>query len=208
MADQIDEITQDFEAQGRIIINDIFHLMKQYTNDSALPKFFLPEEIATACYGLTAGFTATIYEPLLPPKITVDCRLLSFLYALVTYGFNIYLKEHSLLTNSAPYTLPYDKQVINKAQKRTLDKTAEGKLTATPLVNTTIALIINNVSSQMNMKDFTIEDYQFNDKKFWEYAKISLYWGYNFAKELLDEKSKKTKPESKRKMKLPKKISN
>ena len=99
--------TAQLEDQALLIANEIFNLINEYTNDSHVSKFFLTDEIASACYGLTAGFTSVIYTPSLNPEQTVDSAMLSFLYALMTYGFNIYLKERSLKTNSQPYRIAF-----------------------------------------------------------------------------------------------------
>jgi len=175
------------EDQALLIANEIFNLINEYTNDSYVSKFFLTDEIASSCYSLTAGFTSVIYTPNLTPKITVDATMLSFLYALMTYGFNIYLKERSLKTNSQPYTLPYDKKIVKKAQKDTLSRTAKGDLLSTPLADNIIAIIIENITTQMDLNEFSIRGHRLNKRKFWDYVKLSLYWGYNFAAELLDK---------------------
>ncbi len=193
------ENTAQLEDQALIIANEIFNLINQYTDDSSVSKFFLTDEIATACYGLTAGFTSVVYTPALKPEKTVDTTMLSFLYALMTYGFNIYLKERSLRTNSAPYMLPYDKKIVTKAQKATLARTAEGELFSTPLADNIIAIIVENITTQMDMKELTLKGHRLNKRKFWDYVKLSLYWGYNFAEELLDKKPRRTslkKPQS------------
>jgi hypothetical protein len=188
MADNTQANTTQLEDQALLIANEIFNLINEYTNDSHVSKFFLTDEIASACYGLTAGFTSVIYTPTLDPETTVDATMLSFLYALMTYGFNIYLKERSLRTNSQPYRLPYDKKVVRKAQKDTLSRTAKGHLISTPLADNIIAIIIENISTQMNLKEFSLKGYRMNKRKFWDYVKLSLYWGYNFAGELVDKK--------------------
>lgn len=177
------------EDQALIIANEIFDLINEYTHDSHVSKFFLTDEIATCCYSLTAGFTSVVYTPLLTPEQTVDATLLSFFYALMTYGFNIYLKERSLKTNSKPYRLPYEKTIVKKAQKITLKRTAKGDLISTPLADNIIALIIENIRGQMDLSEFAIADHRMNKRKFWDYVKLSLYWGYNFAGELLDKDS-------------------
>lgn len=175
------------EDQALIIANEIFNLINEYTHDSHVAKFFLTDDIATACYSLTAGFTSVIYTPILDPETTVDATLLSFLYALMTYGFNIYIKERSLRTNSKPYRLPSEKSVVKRAQKITLTKTAKGELISTPLTDNIIALIIENIRDQMDITEFLIPGHRMNKRKFWDYVKLSLYWGYNFAGELLDK---------------------
>ena len=122
MSVPLTETHTDLEDQAVLIAGEIFNLINQYTDDSTVAKFFLPDEIATACYGITAGFTACVYTPTLPPEKTLDSALLSFYYALVTYGFNLYLKERSLKTNASPYILPTEKKQIMQAQKYTLKR--------------------------------------------------------------------------------------
>jgi hypothetical protein len=188
MADKMQQSVTHLEDQALLIANEIFNLINQYTNDSHVSKFFLTDEIASTCYSLTAGFTSVIYTPALEPEKTVDSVLLSFLYALMTYGFNIYLKERSLRTNSAPYSLPFDQQVIKKAQKIILNRTSKGDLNSTPLADNIIAIIIENIRTQMDLEEFTLKGHRLNKRKFWDYVKLSLYWGYNFAEELVDKK--------------------
>jgi len=188
MSQTIPEYTINLEDQALLIANEIFNLINEYTNDSQISKFFLTDEVASCCYGLSAGFASVIYTPVLDPELTVDSTLLSFLYALMTYGFNIYLKERSLRTNSQPYTMPYDKKIVRKAQKNTLSRTSKGNLLSTPLADNIIAIIIENIASQMNLTEFQIKKHRMNKRKFWDYVKLSLYWGYNFAEELIDKK--------------------
>jgi hypothetical protein len=193
MAQTTQKDTSQLEDQALLIANEIFNLINQYTHDSHISKFFLTDEIASACYSLTAGFTSVVYSPALDPEQTVDATMLSFLYALMTYGFNVYLKERSLKTNAKPYRLPYNKTVVKKAQQITLARTAKGKLNSTPLADTIIELIVDNIHTQMDLKEFEITGHKLNTRKFWDYVKLSLYWGYNFAGELLAEKEKPPK---------------
>lgn len=186
MADTPQETTFQLEDQALIIANEIFNLINEYTNDSQVSKFFLTDEIADACYSLTAGFTSVVYTPALDPEETVDSMMLSFLYALMTYGFNIYLKERSLRTNSAPYRLPYEKKIVKKAQKETLSRTTNGDLTSTPLADNIIAILIENIRNQMDLKELIVPAHRLNKSKFWDYVKLSLYWGYNFAQTILE----------------------
>ena len=162
------------EDQALVIANEIFNLINEYTSDSYVSKFFLTDEIAAACYSLTAGFTSVIYTPELTPDETVDATMLSFLYALLTYGFNIYLKERSLRTNSAPYHLPYEKKAVRNAQKKALNRCAEGNLVSTPLADNIIAIILENTETQMDLDEFRLKGHRLNKQKFWDYVKLSL----------------------------------
>jgi hypothetical protein len=178
----------ELESQAMLIAGEIFNLINQYTNDSNISKFFLTDEVARACYGLAGGFSAVIYIPDLTPEEVKDTQILSFIYALMTYGFNIYLKERTFITHGSPYTLPADLKILKNAQKKTLTLTSNGKLVSTPLADKIIMIILENVTKQINMRTFVIKKHRLNRTKFLDYTKLSLYWGYNFARELLTEK--------------------
>lgn len=197
MASTTGDTAIKLEDQALLIANEIFNLINEYTHDSHISKFFLTDEVASACYSLTAGFASVVYTPALDSETTVDATMLSFLYALMTYGFNIYLRERSLRTNSQPYRLPYDKKIVRKAQKTTLLRTAKGDLLSTPLADNIIAIIIENISTQMNLSEFSLKGHRLNKSKFWDYVKLSMYWGYNFAKELIDKEEVMKKPQKK-----------
>lgn len=183
----ISPITQSgLEEQAILIAGEIFNLIDQYTHDSNVSKFFLTDEVSDSCYGLAGGFAALIYTPPLESDEIQDTQILSFIYALITYGFNIYLKEHSLLTNSAPYSFPTDKKVIKKIQKSTLLLTSNAKLASTPLSNKIVEVIIQNIADRVTMEDFRIKKHRLNKRRFIAYSKLSLYWGYNFAKKLIE----------------------
>lgn len=169
-----------------LIAGEIFNSLNQYTHDSNISKFFLTDDVANACFKLAGGFASVIYTPQPKPEEIKNTTILSFIYALMTYGFNIYLKEHSLSTNAAPYTLPRDPKVIKKIQKKTLLYTSAGKLMSTPLADKIIKILTNNIKNQVKMEEFSLEGYRLNKRKFLDYCKLSMYWGYNFARELLN----------------------
>lgn len=178
------EITP-LEEQAMSIAAEIFNLTNQYTHDSNISKFFLSDEISKACYGLAGGFASVVYTPALDPTKIKDTAILSFYYALITYGFNIYLRERASLTKGKPYILPTDKIIIKKAQKKTLTITSKGQLQSTQLADKIIDILIDNTQTQVHTKEFALKNHRLNKKKMIDYAKLSLYWGYNFAKELL-----------------------
>lgn len=173
------------EEQSMLIAGEIFNLINQYTHDSNISKFFLTDDIANVCYGLAGGFASVIYTPQPEPEEIKNTTALSFIYALMTYGFNIYLKEHSLSTNASPYTLPRDMKVIRKIQKRTLSYTSRGKLVSTPLADKIIRILTSNIKNRVKMEEFSLKEHRLNKKKFLDYCKLSMYWGYNFSRELL-----------------------
>ena len=174
------------EEQAMLIAGEIFGLINQYTHDSNTSKFFLTDDMARACYGLAGGFASVIYTPPLLPKEIKNTTILFFIYALMTYGFNIYLKERSLLTNASPYKMPQDIVTIKKIQKKTLSSTSRGKLLSTPLADKIIKILMTNIKNQIKTEELSLKGHKLNNKKFLVYCKLSMYWGYNFAKGLLD----------------------
>jgi hypothetical protein len=186
--------TNDLSEQAMLIAGEIFNLINQYTHDSIVSKFFLTDEVARSCYGLAGGFASVIYTPALEPEDVKDTTILSFIYAVMTYGFNIYLRERSFITNGAPYTIPSDSAVIKAAQRKTLRLTSKGSLSSTPLADKIITILVENVRNQIDLDEMKIAKHRLNKKKFMDYTKLSLYWGYNFAKALLaEEKTKNVK---------------
>jgi len=173
------------EEQAMLIASEIFNRINQYTDDSTVSKFFLTDEIATSCYSLAGGFSSMIYTPSLEPEDIEETTILSFMYALMTYGFNIYLKEHSLLHNAEPYSLPSEKNLIKNLQQQTLNLIESDELTSTPLADKIIAILLGNIRSHVDVSDFAVKGHRLNKKKFADYSKLSLYWGYNFAKKIL-----------------------
>ncbi len=189
MKTDIPEESIKLEEQAMVIASEIFNLINQYTHDSNISKFFLTDDIARACYGLAGGFASVIYTPPLTPKEIKNTTILSFVYALMTYGYNIYLKERSLATNAAPYKLPTDPVVIKRVQKKTLSSTSKGELVSTPLADKIIKILVNNIKHQIKTEELSMKGHRLNKSKFIEYSKLSMYWGYNFARELLSESS-------------------
>lgn len=182
------EDDDQLKDQAITIAVEIFNLINKYTNDSNVSKFFLSDEISHACYGLAGGFSSVVYTPALQPEQVKNKAILSFYYTLMTYGFNIYLRERSILTNASPYMLTDDKKIIKKAQKKVLSLTSKGKLISTPLADRIIDILLENINKQMSVREFTIPKHRLDKTKYFDYAKLSLYWGYNFARELLTEK--------------------
>ncbi len=178
------------EDQAVLIAGEIFNLTNQYTHDSNTPKFFLPDEVANSCYILAGGFAGMVYNPELDAEDVQDTHVLSFIYALITYGFNIYLKERSFITHGKPYSLPTDKKIIKKAQRETLALTSNAKLLSTPLSAKIIKIIAENIESKLSMKEFRLKGHTVKKTKFLDYSKLSLYWGYNFATKLLEQEVK------------------
>jgi hypothetical protein len=185
MKEPVQEQSEKLEEQAMLIAGEIFGLTNQYTDDSNISKFFLTDNVATACYGLAGGFAQAIYTPALEAEEIQDTTILSFIYALMTYGFNIYLKERSLSTNGAPYKMPLDPIIIKKVKRKTVSVARRGKLVSTPLADKIIKILITNIRDKIKTKELSLKGHRLNRQKFFDYCKLSMYWGYNFSRELI-----------------------
>jgi hypothetical protein len=177
------------DQQAAQIASEIFNLVNQYTNDSAVSKFFLQEEISQSLYISAGGLASVIYEPQLEPDDIKDARVLSLFLVLMTYGFQIYIKERSLRTNAAPYKLPTDIQFIQSANQLVLTKSLEGNVLSTPLADAIIAIILKQIRKNIEVKHYEQTSYLLNATKLYEYMTVALYFGYNFASLLINKKT-------------------
>jgi hypothetical protein len=181
---------QALEEQAILLTNEIFSLLDQYTHDSNVSKFFLTDEIAFSCFALAGSFVAPCFDPPLSPSLVKKSALLSFYYSLMTYGFNLYLKERSLTTNEPPYMFMSQKKQIKKIRNDLLERMLRGDIISTPLADEVIAMLLKSSQKNLVFSEFSIPDYKLSKSKFYDYARLSLYWGYNFARFVLIEKQR------------------
>jgi hypothetical protein len=73
-------------------------------------------------------------------------------------------------------------------RKNLLEKIAGGVAASTPLADEVIAMLLTSVKENVRLAEFTMAHHRLAEERFFDYAKLSLYWGYNFARSLLIEK--------------------
>lgn len=177
---------KQLQRQATQIANEIFALMNQYTHDSATAKFFLSDEISKSLYITAGSFASVVYAPQLEIEEITYANILPLFLVLITYGFQIYIKERSLKTNAAPYRLPTDEAFIRDASTAVLAEATEGNIIATPLAETIIAIMLDQLQTTINLEDYHLEDYEMDEQKVYDYMTVALYYGYNLASVLLN----------------------
>lgn len=178
---------KDLNQRATQIASEIFDLINQYTHDSATAKFFLTDEINHSFYVTAGAFSSIIYTPQLESEEISDSYALSFFSVLITYGFQIYLKEHSLKTNAAPYRFADEPEYIETISRSVLEQAEAGDLTSTPLADKIIDIIGKQIEKNIDAHDFKLPDHVFQPKKLYSYVSLSLYYGYNMAAGLIEE---------------------
>lgn len=168
---------------------EISGLINQYTNDSVTSKFFLPEEISVSCYVAAGGFASVIYKTQLEAAEIQKAFALTYFLVLITYGFQIYLKERSIKTNAAPYRLPTNTAYIENASLLVLEKAEKGNLISSPLSDEIIKIILKQLQDNTADDDFKLKGHLLDTKKLNTYMILSLYYGYNLASYLINGKA-------------------
>ncbi len=170
------------------IAQNIWHTvvesMDQYTHDSILSKFYLPEEIIIHCRSVASIFAQIHYAPLLEPEEAYKTRLYTLFLFSMMCGVQIYLKERVMLKNYPYYRILTDKKAVREAKHKVTKSLFDGAV-----ILETIDQVMNMFLTQLMVikqkRRFTLRDKMFDDEKFDRFLPASILWGYLFAKEMI-----------------------
>lgn len=179
----------NLQLQAKKMAADIASLMTQYTDDSALAKFFLPQEPSRAIHVTGAAFSAVIYDPTLEDFEEIrELPSSGMFYMAITFGVHIYLKEHSIKFKSSPFNFITDEVKIEKARKKIMNQAGKAEMKSTPFADMVIKIFLRSFMQTFKENEFKIENHAFQKEKFLKLIGTSLYWGYNFAEEVIVKK--------------------
>ena len=82
---------QQLDPSVQRIWEDIVYSMDQYTHDSALSKFYLPEDLLVHCRKASNIFSQLLYNPIPSPEEVSRTRLYGMLYLSMTGGVYKYI---------------------------------------------------------------------------------------------------------------------
>lgn len=163
---------------------DVIYSMDQYTHDSTVSKFFLPEEITTHCKSTAAIFAQLHFSPIPTSKEVCKTRLFGLFYLSMTCGVQIYLKERAIFTNYSPYVIQSEPSQIREAKRKTLKQLQEGVELFQPITDV-LDLFMNQLTpTKEKMKRYN-KNREFNEELFDKLLPITLIWGYLFAREMI-----------------------
>lgn len=162
------------------IYKDIVKSLNEYPNDGVQSKFFLPENLTINSRSIAAAFVMSFN-----PKLKLDSVYNSELYSLfllaAVCGMQIFLKERSMLKNSAPYKVQSNKIKTEKAQKEALEILSE-KPDVEPFIEQVMAnFFLKFLSAKENFEDELLQE------KLDLNLSMAMLWGYFFAKEMIIE---------------------
>ena len=172
------------ESQAKLVAAEIASLMNEYTHDSAEAKFYLPTEVSDPIL-ITAGSFASQLYSLAAVEDLNNTAAFSMFYLAITYGFQVYLKELSIKTGGAPYQYPTDSVFIEAARMRIYDLAQKKELITTDLCDLVFEIFLSNLRKNYLESEFEYGGLEFDEELFFAYLGVSLYWGYNFAKEVV-----------------------
>ncbi len=172
---------QELDPTVLRIWEELVYSMDQYTNDSVLSKFYLPELILEHCRKAAFIFAQLLYTPIPSIDEVKRTRLSGLLYLAMV---QVYLKERAIFKQHAPYRFATDEQTIRLARNKVSRVLTEG-IKVQPPTSQVLDLIITNLHSEQYIKRFTLKGKEFNLEKFESLLPAAIMWGYLFTKELI-----------------------
>lgn len=166
------------------IWEDIVYSMDQYTNDSALSKFYLPEDILIHCRTAANIFTQLLYTPIPTKEQVSKSRAYGLLYLAMTCGVQIFLKERIMTKGYVPYKIVIDDDIIRTSRNKVGRILSEGIKVQSP-VSQVMELFIEELTREHYTKRMTIRNHEFNAEKFDNLLPAAIMWGYLLTQELL-----------------------
>lgn len=178
--------TKEIELDPTVqrIWEDIVYSMDQYTHDSTLSKFYLPEDILSHCRKAANIFAQLLYAPIPSAEEVRKTRLYGLIYLSMTCGVQLYLKERALTKPYAPYHIKTNSQDIRIARTLVSRMLSEGVKVQNP-VSQVMELILSNLQIDQYIRRLTLKGREFNAEKFETLLPAAIMWGYLFAKELV-----------------------
>ena len=180
------EKQQVFDPLAHRIYEEVVLSMEQYTHDSHLPKFYLPENFLRHCRMLASIFTQIHYAPLMEPEIAKRSRLFGIFFLSISCGAQIFLKERSIFTNFAPYKMQTDEKKVKDIKQRVTKMLFDGA-TILETTDQTMQMFLEQIANSRQIKKLVVSNHEFDEEKFDRFMPASILWGYLFAKEMLTD---------------------
>lgn len=178
------EEEQAIDPTVQRIWEDIVYSMDQYTNDSTLSKFYLPEDILAHCRSAAGVFAQLLYTPI-PSKDEVKrSRLFGLLYLSMTCGVQIFLKERSMTKGYVPYRVLQDDAILREARNHVGKMLSEG-IKVQPPVSQVMELFLEQLSTDHYVRRMSMRGREFNAEKFENLLPAAIMWGYLLSQELI-----------------------
>jgi hypothetical protein len=169
------------------IWEDIVYSMDQYTNDSILSKFYLPEDILTHCRSAAGVFAQLLYTPIPSKEEVKKSRLFGLLYLSMACGVQIFLKERILTKGHIPYRILQDEAILREARNNVGRTLSEG-IKVQPPVSQVMELFLEQLKTDHYIRRMSLRGREFNAEKFENLLPAAIMWGYLFSQELtIDE---------------------
>lgn len=169
------------------IWEEIVYSMDEYTNDSYLSKFYLPEDILIHCRSSASVFTQLLYSPIPSAEIAKKTRLYSLFYLSMTYGVQVYLKERSISKGYTPYEITKNPELIRLARNKIGRALSEGIKVKSP-ISQVMDIFLTHLNAHQYIRKFSIKGREFNAEKLDNLLPASVMWGYLTASELITDK--------------------
>ncbi len=173
---------------AQIIWEDIIYSMDRFTNDSPVPKFFMPEEISNECRSIAAIFATIHFSPMPSMKRVYRSRLYTLFYFSMMCGVQMYIQERGLFKGNVPYAVQTDKYAIKLAKNKIVKQLMDGVKVFSP-IDEVLELFLKQLSPLKEKIERYTKDTHFDGNLFDTFLPAALVCGYLFAKEMILDKA-------------------
>lgn len=168
------------------IWEDVVYSMDQYTNDSSLAKFYLPEELSMYVRTTAMVFSQLLYSPIPSREEIKKSRAYGLFYLAISCGVQIYLKERLTIHGFSPYKIVLDDEIARNTRNKIGRLLSEGIKVQSP-VSEVMELFIEELTRDIFMRRMVLKGREFNNEKFDNLLPAAIMWGYLLTKELILE---------------------
>lgn len=188
MPDYVDISDEEgLEENARYVFDQVIKSTHTVANDSEYPSFTLTDEIYAECQRFATATTCICYTPQftdLNDVLNIGSARLMLISVLV--GFQTYIKERGLINVVNDFTYPTDPETINKKWDETFEMFAQNQLDASNLAMVVGAYFYDKVLKQADLSSYEEQGRKFKKNKFDGLLIKAYFWGYNFAKAIIE----------------------
>ncbi len=178
------ELQTTNSSVAQTLWEEVVYSMDQFTSDSAVSKFFMPEELLDESRPIAAAFAMLHFSPFPTVKDIYKTKLYSIFLFAITCGTQTYLKEQSVIGNSGNFVFEKDSQRIRYIKNTILRRLVDGVSICEP-IDEVMTLFLKELLPLKQQLGTSRTGAFFNEEMFDQFLPITLAWGYLFAKEML-----------------------
>ena len=175
----------EISSTAQVLWEEVIYSLDEFTSDSTLAKFFMPEELLDASRPVAAAFAMLHFSPFPPLKDIYRTRLYSLFLFAITCGTQTYLKEQSRAGTTRNLRFITDPKRVKEIKNSILRSLIDGVSICQPIDEVMSLFLKQLLPMKEQLRLYPVGSF-FNEAMYDQFLPITLAWGYLFAKEMTD----------------------